>query len=96
MQPLGELAFSRVEFGGPNIFVQCNIEGKSHNHSCLFILTGNSAEESQTGIAWDIPCGIKEHNGIVSVVTFVSAVVSALFIVLATVCYSDIQTSAVM
>ncbi|KAI8546897.1 hypothetical protein RHMOL_Rhmol07G0155100 [Rhododendron molle] len=94
--PLGELAFSRVEFGGPNIFVQCNIEGKSHNHSCLFILTGDSAGESQTGIAWDIPCGIKEHNGIVSVVTFVSAVVSALFIVLATVCYSDIHTSAVM
>ncbi|KAF7138680.1 hypothetical protein RHSIM_Rhsim07G0130800 [Rhododendron simsii] len=94
--PLGELAFSRVEFGGPNIFVQCNIEGKSHNHSCLFIPTGNSAEESQTGIAWDIPCGIKEHNGIVSVVTFVSAVVSAFFIVLATICNSDIQTSAVM
>ncbi|KAF5935795.1 hypothetical protein HYC85_026924 [Camellia sinensis] len=45
--PLGEHRFSRVEFGKPDIFIRCNIEGKSHDQGCLFMPTGTS-DESQT------------------------------------------------
>ncbi|GFZ15477.1 hypothetical protein Acr_24g0016670 [Actinidia rufa] len=33
--PLGERGFSRVEFGSPDIFMHCNVEGKSHDHGCF-------------------------------------------------------------
>ncbi|KAL6986240.1 hypothetical protein U1Q18_019607 [Sarracenia purpurea var. burkii] len=93
-QPLGERGFSRVEFGGPDLFLRCSVEGKPQNLSCLFALTGNGSE-SQT-IVWEIPCGIKEHSGFVSVVTFISAVVSALLIVLTSIYYPEIQKSAII
>ncbi|XP_057479170.1 uncharacterized protein LOC130766519 [Actinidia eriantha] len=93
--PLGELGFSRVEFGEPDLFMRCNIEEEAHNQSCLFVQTG-SGDESRTDIVWEVPCGIEEHSGVVSVVTFVSAAVSALFIVLAAIHYSDVQKSALI
>ncbi|XP_057480344.1 uncharacterized protein LOC130767482 isoform X3 [Actinidia eriantha] len=93
--PLGELGFSRVEFGEPDLFMHCSIEEEAHNQSCLFVQTG-SGDESRTDIVWEVPCGIEEHSGVVSVVTFVSAAVSALFIVLAAIHYSDVQKSALI
>ena len=75
--------------------MRCNIEEETLNHSCLFVQTG-SGDESRTGIVWEVPCGIEEHSGVVSVVTFVSAAVSALFIVLAAIHYSDVQKSALI
>ncbi|XP_057480343.1 uncharacterized protein LOC130767482 isoform X2 [Actinidia eriantha] len=95
LHPLGELGFSRVEFGEPDLFMHCSIEEEAHNQSCLFVQTG-SGDESRTDIVWEVPCGIEEHSGVVSVVTFVSAAVSALFIVLAAIHYSDVQKSALI
>ena len=71
--------------------MRCNIEEEAHNQSCIFVQTC-SGHESRTGIVWEVPCGIEEHSGVVSVVRFVSAAVSALFIVLAAIHYSDICT----
>ncbi|XP_057476423.1 uncharacterized protein LOC130764291 isoform X9 [Actinidia eriantha] len=62
--PIGERGFSRVEFGSPDIFMHCNMEGKSHDHGCLLTLTG-SVTDTETAAVWEIPCGIEEHSGVV-------------------------------
>ncbi|KAI7995489.1 Phosphatidylinositol-glycan biosynthesis class X protein [Camellia lanceoleosa] len=78
-----------------DLFILCNIEGKSQLDSCLFTQTGSNSK-SQAVVVWEIPCGIKERSGVVSVVTFISAIVSAILIVLASIYYSDTQTFAVI
>ncbi|XAR49413.1 hypothetical protein NMG60_11032616 [Bertholletia excelsa] len=82
--PLGKSGFSRVEFGGPDLLMQCKIEMESGDYTCLHapIVDG----ESQP-VVWEIPCGMKEHSPVVSVVTFISALVSAFSIVLTTIFY---------
>ncbi|KAK2976388.1 hypothetical protein RJ640_017804 [Escallonia rubra] len=87
--PLGEHEFSRVEFSPPDLFTRCSFEGKSHKQSCIFLSTNKSLELKAGAVVWDVPCGIKEHTGIVSVVTFFSAIVSALLIVFTAFHYSD-------
>lgn len=93
-QSLGERGLATVEFSRPDIFLCCNIDEKSHDNSCLFMLTGTS-DESKT-VVWEIPCGVKQHSGVVSVVTFVSAVVAAILIVLTSICYPHYQKSRVI
>uniref|UniRef100_A0A5B7BE30 Putative phosphatidylinositol-glycan biosynthesis class X protein n=1 Tax=Davidia involucrata TaxID=16924 RepID=A0A5B7BE30_DAVIN len=92
--PVEEHGFSRIEFGTPDLFIRCSIEGKSHNQSCLFMSNNDSAGSKNGAVVWKVPCGIKEHAGAVFVVTYLSAVVSALLIVLTSIYYSEIQTSA--
>lgn len=87
-QPLG-LGFSRVEFGQPDVFMCCSTERNARNRSCSILLTDSSFDCNSSPLVWNIPCGIKEHAGFVSIVTFLSAVVAVLFIVLASLCYSD-------
>lgn len=91
LQPVDESGYSRVKFGAPDLFVRCSIEGKSHNQSILFTLTSGSddAELESGEIVWRIPAGIKTHAGVVSSVTFISALLSTLFIVLTCIFYSD-------
>ncbi|CAK9170043.1 unnamed protein product [Ilex paraguariensis] len=88
--PLGKRGFSAVQFGLPDLFLRCSIEGKSHNESCLFMSTHGGAESQVVAAVWEVPCGIKEHEGVVSVITFITAIVSALLIVLTSIHYSDI------
>ncbi|XP_028067560.1 uncharacterized protein LOC114270302 [Camellia sinensis] len=95
VEPVGKHGFSIVEFGRPDLFILCNIDGKSQLDSCLFTQTGSNSK-SQALVVWEIPCAIKEHSGVVSVVTFISAIVSAILIVVASIYYSDTQTFAVI
>ncbi|XP_059644486.1 uncharacterized protein LOC132286232 [Cornus florida] len=90
--PVGESGFSTVAFGAPDLFMRCSLKGRSNNQSCLFMLTNNSAESESGGVVWKVPCGNKEHARAVSTVTFLSAVVSALLIVLTSIYKSDIQS----
>nr|GMD55834.1 phosphatidylinositol-glycan biosynthesis class X protein-like [Ipomoea batatas] len=85
-QPLGH-GFSRVEFCPPNLFVQCSIERKTKER-CLFPLSYCNAESKADEVLWEIPCGDKEHAGIVSAITFMSAILSALLIILISIYYS--------
>ncbi|KAG5524226.1 hypothetical protein RHGRI_031032 [Rhododendron griersonianum] len=78
-KPLGERGFATVEFSRADLLLRCNVDEKSHDDSCLFMVTGSS-DESQS-VVWEIPCGITEHSGVVSIVIFVSAVVAAFLIV---------------
>ncbi|XP_058190360.1 uncharacterized protein LOC131307725 isoform X2 [Rhododendron vialii] len=89
--PLGEHGFATVEFSRADLFLCCNIDEKSHDDNCLFMVTGSS-DESQS-VVWEIPCGITEHSRVVSIVTFVSAVVVAFLIVLTSIYYLHNQKS---
>nr|GMD43444.1 phosphatidylinositol-glycan biosynthesis class X protein-like [Ipomoea batatas] len=86
IEPLGH-GFSRVEFRPPNLFMQCNIERKSME-KCLFPLSYRNSESKADEVVWEIPCGDKEHAGIVSAITFMSAILSALLIILVSIYYS--------
>ncbi|KAM4073452.1 hypothetical protein ACB094_10G020200 [Castanea mollissima] len=87
--PLDKSGYSRVKFGPPDLFVCCSIEGTSHNQSCLFTSASISSELESDEIVWRIPSGIKTHARIVSAVTFISALLSTLIIVLTCIFYSD-------
>ncbi|XP_031099253.1 phosphatidylinositol-glycan biosynthesis class X protein-like [Ipomoea triloba] len=84
-QPLGH-GFSRVEFRPPNVFMQCSIERTMEK--CLFPLSYRNGESKADEVVWEIPCGDKEHAGIVSAITFMSAILSALLIILVSIYYS--------
>ncbi|XP_044466949.1 phosphatidylinositol-glycan biosynthesis class X protein isoform X2 [Mangifera indica] len=90
-QPLAETGYSKVEFGSPDLFICCCIEGKPQNKSCLFISTTGHTESKTEAAVWKIPSGIKAHTEVVSVVTFISAVLSTLAIVWASIFCSDIK-----
>nr|GMD43448.1 phosphatidylinositol-glycan biosynthesis class X protein [Ipomoea batatas] len=85
-QPLGH-GFSRVEFRPPNLFMRCSIERKTME-KCLFPLSYRNGESKADEVVWEIPCGDKEHAGIVSAITFMSAILSALLIILVSIYYS--------
>ncbi|KAL8530550.1 hypothetical protein ACS0TY_007549 [Phlomoides rotata] len=75
------LGFSRVQFRQPDLFMCCNIE---ENRSCVSMAIVDTEASSDV---WEIPCGIKEHARIVSVVTFAFAVITALLLVSASATY---------
>ncbi|KAL2518329.1 hypothetical protein Adt_14576 [Abeliophyllum distichum] len=85
--PLGH-GFSKVEFGQPDLFMRCSFEGKAINGSCLFMPINDGVNYTASRVVWEVPCGIEEHAGIVSAVTFLSAIVSALLIVSTSIYHS--------
>lgn len=90
MQPLDESGYWEVNFGTPDYFMRCSVEGKSHNQSCLFRIPDIDGSDSTLGtVVWKIPSGMKAHAGIVSVVTFVAALISAILIAVTSIFYSD-------
>ncbi|KAJ0054265.1 hypothetical protein Pint_03476 [Pistacia integerrima] len=90
-QPLDESGYSRIKFSDPDLFMHCCIKGKLQNQSCLFISATDHAESKTEAAVWRIPSGIKAHSEIVSVVTFISAILSTLAIVWASIFCSDIK-----
>ncbi|KAI7994514.1 hypothetical protein LOK49_LG11G02123 [Camellia lanceoleosa] len=77
------------------VFGETNLELPIVVSNQSVVETGSNSK-SQAVVVWEIPCGIKERSGVVSVVTFISAIVSAILIVLASIYYSDTQTFAVI
>ncbi|CAN0908189.1 Phosphatidylinositol-glycan biosynthesis class X protein [Linum grandiflorum] len=88
--PLHESGFSRVTFGTPDLLVSCNVKGSSETMGCLLAPNHNS-DKLKTDAEWEIPCGIKSHRDMVTVVTFATAIVSTLVIVLASVFHSELR-----
>ncbi|KAL3834939.1 hypothetical protein ACJIZ3_009675 [Penstemon smallii] len=92
--PLG-VGFSKVEFGQPDIFMCCGVDGKASKTSCLFMpVNCSSYGDKDSPVIWEIPCGNKEHAGVVSAVTFGCTIGAAFLIVLASICYSDRAVSS--
>ncbi|XP_034901764.1 uncharacterized protein [Populus alba] len=87
--PLDDSGYSRVEFGEPDLFPRCSMEGNGDNGSCLLMPTHGMVGPRTADVAWRIPSGIRAHAGIVSAVTFLAASTSTLLIVLASIFYSD-------
>lgn len=86
-------SYSEVEFSAPVVFMRCSIKGKSHSQSCLFMSKDDDDESSNTTVVWEMPSGIKAHAGVVSVVTFVSAMLLTFVIVLTSVYASGLKLS---
>ncbi|XP_076936736.1 uncharacterized protein LOC143604010 [Bidens hawaiensis] len=89
--PLGNHGYTRVELASPDLFVHCIVKGDPLNQSCIFSSTNEGVRSSSPVIVWEVPSGIVEHTKIVSVVTFISAVLGALSIFIACVYYSEIS-----
>lgn len=90
--PLGDHGYSRIQFGQPCLFTRCSVEGKSSNKSCIFMSTGNTANAMDDSIVWEVPSGNKKHATTVSLFTFMSAILSALSIVLVSIRHSNFET----
>ncbi|KAL0326656.1 UNVERIFIED_CONTAM: hypothetical protein Sangu_1743600 [Sesamum angustifolium] len=86
--PLGR-GFSRVEFGQPDLFMCCRLEGNGFKRNCAYLPTNNISDYKASPLAWEIPCGIREHARVVSAVTYCFALASALLIVVTSFCYTD-------
>ncbi|KAK1368241.1 hypothetical protein POM88_034333 [Heracleum sosnowskyi] len=68
------------------------VEGKSSNQSCIFMSTDSTAQASDNSIVWEVPSGDKKHATTVSFFTFMSAILSALSIVLVSIHHSNFET----
>ncbi|CAI0471093.1 unnamed protein product [Linum tenue] len=64
------------------------MEGSSEKRSCLIVPSSDSNRLRTDVVVWKIPCGIMSYTNVVSVVTFATALVSTLVIVLPSVLYS--------
>ncbi|KAK8657972.1 hypothetical protein V6N13_036188 [Hibiscus sabdariffa] len=87
-QPLDESGYSIIEIGEPDILTRCSMEGKQHKQSCLFMSSNESGKSRTRTVEWKIPAGMKAHAGFVSVVTFITASLSTVSIVYASMFWS--------
>lgn len=69
----------RIEFGSSDLFLHYTMEGDPHKKSYLISSTNDdvSVTSNVASILWKVPSGIMEHTKIVSMITFISAFVSA-------------------
>ncbi|EFH41415.1 predicted protein, partial [Arabidopsis lyrata subsp. lyrata] len=92
-QPLDDSGYSRVEFGGPDLFL-CSSHVQNQRHEqrrCLVLLIGRLKTETRS-VFWDIPAGIRGHTEYVSALTFAAAVLSAFSILVASVLSSKVES----
>ncbi|KAK1385380.1 hypothetical protein POM88_023115 [Heracleum sosnowskyi] len=90
--PIGDRGYSRIQFGQPYLFTRCSVEGKSSNQNCIFMSTDSTAQASDNSIVWEVPSGDKKYATTVSFFTFMSAILSALSIVLVSIHHSNFET----
>ncbi|GAA0186404.1 hypothetical protein LIER_33692 [Lithospermum erythrorhizon] len=90
-QPLGH-EFSKVILGQSDFFIRCSYKADMLNETCL-ISTDNYPSVEASTVAWEVPCGSKEHAKVVSAVTFLSAAVSAYLIVYTSIKFSTVEVS---
>ncbi|CAM0147248.1 unnamed protein product [Urochloa decumbens] len=83
--PLDASGYATVEFDSPDLFLRYR-KKEIHSNSCLWVLKNLQAAPAEKA-AWRIPCGNEAHIGFVSSITFLSAVVCSMSIVLATLIF---------
>ena len=81
MQRLDESGYVEVRLKAPDLFLQCSIQEKPHNRTCFFRL---ETDDEEADLTWSIPAGKRSDAGVVSAITFVSALLSVLCIVFST------------
>ncbi|KAK9120514.1 hypothetical protein Syun_018131 [Stephania yunnanensis] len=82
--PLDSSGYSSVEIGVPDLFMHCSVEEMSERESCLWMISNSTAPSRAANVLWRIPSGNKAHSMIVSAVTFFTALLCTLLILMAT------------
>ncbi|MQM11433.1 hypothetical protein Taro_044342 [Colocasia esculenta] len=78
--PLEASGYSRVEINPPDVIMLC--KPKVSQNECLsVIISWNASTRSAQKVLWKVPSGNQALSGIVSAVTFISSLLSALVIV---------------
>ncbi|KAJ8435952.1 hypothetical protein Cgig2_023328 [Carnegiea gigantea] len=81
--PLGESGYSEVIFGVPDLLLRClSLELSAAAQSCLLTRIPSDVDLALNPVVWLIPAGIKAHAKLVSLVTFASALLSAISIII--------------
>lgn len=83
--PLDASGYATVEFGSPDLFLRYR-KKDIHSGSCLWVINNLKAAPLEKA-AWRIPCGDEAHIGFVSSITFLSALVCSMSIVLASLIF---------
>ncbi|KAF5199051.1 phosphatidylinositol-glycan biosynthesis class X-like protein [Thalictrum thalictroides] len=83
--PLDKSGYSGVEMGLPDIFMRCITTEKTQRNNCIWIAEAEIADANTSHVVWSIPSGKNEHSGFVSSITFASALLSTLIIVLSAI-----------
>ncbi|XP_010930314.1 uncharacterized protein [Elaeis guineensis] len=84
--PLDSSGYARIEIGRPDLFVRCRPK-QLQPESCSWTLKNLGAGYAKN-VMWQVPCGNEAHTGIVSSITFASALTCALVIVLSAIYFS--------
>ncbi|KAM0857343.1 hypothetical protein ACQ4PT_048533 [Festuca glaucescens] len=79
--PLDTSGYATVEFQSPDLLVRYR-KKETHPGSCIWVLQNLDAAPLEKAV-WRVPCGDEVHAGFVSSLTFVSALVCSMSIVLA-------------
>ncbi|KAI3766398.1 hypothetical protein L2E82_16455 [Cichorium intybus] len=89
--PLGKGGYTRIKFGNPDLFLRCIIQGGPHNQNYIFSSTNDDVNitSNLSAILWEVPSGIIKHTKVVSMITFISAIVSAFSIFMVCIFYSN-------
>nr|CAB3466379.1 unnamed protein product [Digitaria exilis] len=83
--PLDASGYAAIEFDSPDLFLRYR-KKEIQSDSCLWVLKNLEAAPVEKA-AWRIPCGDEAHIGFVSSITFLSALVCSMSIVLATLIF---------
>jgi phosphatidylinositol glycan class X len=70
-----------VEFGSPDLLLRYR-KKDTHLDSCIWVLKNLDAGPVEKAV-WRVPCGDRAHTGFVSSLTFISALVCSMSVVLA-------------
>ncbi|KAK1666186.1 hypothetical protein QYE76_054345 [Lolium multiflorum] len=79
--PLDSSGYATVEFGSPDLLLRYR-KKDTHPDSCIWVLKNLDAEPVDKAV-WRVPCGDGAHAGFVSSLTFISALVCSMSVVLA-------------
>ncbi|KAK1626329.1 hypothetical protein QYE76_000644 [Lolium multiflorum] len=79
--PLDTSGYATVEFRSPDLLVRYR-KKETHPGSCIWVLQNLDAAPLEKAV-WRVPCGDEVHVGFVSSLTFVSALLCSMSIVLA-------------
>lgn len=86
MQPLESSGYAKIEIGKPDLFVRCRPK-QLQPESCSWTVKNLGAGYAKN-VMWQVPSGNEAHTGIVSSITFASALTCALLIVLSAIYFS--------
>lgn len=84
--PLDSSGYSNIRIGKPDLFMRCRTKS-SQTEACSWTLIDLGVLSGST-VKWRIPCGNEAHMRAVTIITFLSALICSLLIVLSSILHS--------